>query len=87
MKVQIIGYRKVSFFDHSGNHVEGNSIFATYDSNNYHVVGSSVLVRDSAKGIKFPFIPSSVCSSIGLGIYDLQFDINGSVSSCVKVEK
>lgn len=87
MKVQIIGYRKLSFDDKSGNHIEGSSIFATYDANNVHVVGSSVLVRDSSKGIKFPFIPSSVCSNIGLGLYDLQFDINGSVSSCVKVEK
>lgn len=87
MKVQVIGYRKVSFDDKSGNHIEGNSIYAVYDANNDHVVGSSVLVRDSAKGIKFPFIPSSVCSNIGLGIFDLQFDINGSVSSCVKVDK
>lgn len=87
MKVQIIGFRKVSFDDKSGNHIEGNSIYAVYDANSPYVVGSSVLVRDSSKGIKFPFVPSSVCSSVGLGMYDLQFDINGSISSCVKVDK
>lgn len=87
MKVQIIGFRKVSFDDKSGNHIEGNSIFAVYDANNTYVVGSSVLVRDSSKGIKFPFVPSSVCNNIGLGVYDLQFDINGSIFACVKVDK
>lgn len=87
MKVQIIGFRKVSFDDKSGNHIEGNSIFAIYAANSPYIVGSSVLVRDSSKGIKFPFVPCSVCNNIVLGMYDLQFDINGSISSCVKVDK
>ena len=83
MKIEVVGYQRMEFKNSSGEVISGTKIFSLMNPTNAHIVGKEVLLRPVGEGkvFKAPFVPSSVAPSIELGLYDVEFDIKGSISS------
>lgn len=87
MKVNVIGFRKLDFDTKEGQKIKGIQVYATYPSTDKYVTGSCVLLKeDKYNNKKLPFVPDSVAPEVGLGEYEVSFDINGGIVSFVKVK-
>lgn len=89
MKVNLIGFQHMDFQSSQGQQISGTKVFCVFDSPNQFTHGDEFLLRPVGDGkvFKVPFVPDSICKILELGLYEVEFDIKGSISTFKKIKE
>ena len=88
MQISVVGFNKVDYVNKNGKQIIGSQLFCVAPSQRSNSKGMIWVGKKNGFSYSPLFCSSSVVDpdKLSTGVYDMQFDLNGNISSMEKVK-